>query len=1162
MRIAELTLERYGAYAERSLVVPASPGLTVIYGPNEAGKSTCLCALSDLLFGIPERSPHAAVYGYDGMRVGATLVDAGGTAIMLRRRRGRGRTLTDANGAPLDESVLGRLLGATTRDRFSTLFGLNHETLRSGGARLLSADGDIGRLIVEAGGGLRSLMARLDAIDAEADKLFAPRRAADRAFYQALDAYDAADREVKRQTITRDVYEQSRKAADAAKAKLVEARAEKQKVTAEISALERLVRALPHMLQLERLTSSLSEYADLEALPEEFGRQIEEALASRDAAVAAHAEGRGKRERLSKRLEGLAVSEPFTAAEAQIRDLGERMIHVRKARADRPNRQKEIEAAEGGLATLRRMLHLDADANLESRLPDQAALDRVQRLATEAIERTATISSARERAADLADRLSAFKQRLDAAVAAGHDRPVSFSASQFAGLPVQSTSARAALRKADQAMSAANAFITALGFSNAEALTAFTCPSADAIRDEQSRRAEIEAALADQTAQKVEAEQSGRAAAETIAQLEAAAPVASDEALAEARAARGEAWAPLRAAYLDADVPADPRLRRTSVDAFETGMRGADDLADRRASEAQRAASLAIAREQLASSANATTACDALTGDLRARLQHQFAAFASAFPDATARYPELAGLLAFVDRRSKALDGIDAAQALAVEAEQQMAQLEPQLNLFAAACRAMKIPDGDGEEFAETVQALCAALTRHETAHADYRRDLRESEALRPTAKRAEDDLADVLAARENWKQQWSTALISLGLDADLAPENGPHLVSEWAGARATLGAIAQTRTRLARMDEDEATLKGEVAALGQALGLSLPEDPLAAAEQITARWKEQEATRQQRLALLPEVKENEGECAKLEVAEKGASAALVAMSHLAGVSNEDEALRKLASRCSARFALLQERAQTDRSLADVGDGLIVVELREQAAGRDQDALAAALLIARERSTQLDGDVEAAILAQKSAQDMLDGYASESGINHALAERESAAARMQAAVERYVELSVARTLVGKAIDRIRSEQQDPLVKRAGELFAFTTRGDFAGIDTDIDDKGVPVVIGRRQSGAAVTVGAMSDGTRDQLFLAFRLASLENYASSTEPLPFVADDILVHFDDERSAATLDLLARFAEKNQVLLFTHHKSVRDDASRLAESQAAAIVDIPRAG
>jgi uncharacterized protein YhaN len=97
----------------------------------------------------------------------------------------------------------------------------------------------------------------------------------------------------------------------------------------------------------------------------------------------------------------------------------------------------------------------------------------------------------------------------------------------------------------------------------------------------------------------------------------------------------------------------------------------------------------------------------------------------------------------------------------------------------------------------------------------------------------------------------------------------------------------------------------------------------------------------------------------------------------------------------------------------------------------------------------------------------------------------------------------------------------------------------------VDDKGQPVVVGRRRSGAIVSVSTMSDGARDQLFLAFRLASVEAYCQAAEPLPFIVDDILVHFDDPRSLATLGLLAEFGRTTQVLLFTHHLSVRDAAA-----------------
>ena len=93
------------------------------------------------------------------------------------------------------------------------------------------------------------------------------------------------------------------------------------------------------------------------------------------------------------------------------------------------------------------------------------------------------------------------------------------------------------------------------------------------------------------------------------------------------------------------------------------------------------------------------------------------------------------------------------------------------------------------------------------------------------------------------------------------------------------------------------------------------------------------------------------------------------------------------------------------------------------------------------------------------------------------------------------------------------------------------------------------------------VATLSEGTRDQLFLAFRLASLERYGELAEPLPFIADDILVHFDDARSKATLRLLAEFGKRNQVLLFTHHESVRNAAAELVEEAVASVVELDKA-
>jgi len=96
----------------------------------------------------------------------------------------------------------------------------------------------------------------------------------------------------------------------------------------------------------------------------------------------------------------------------------------------------------------------------------------------------------------------------------------------------------------------------------------------------------------------------------------------------------------------------------------------------------------------------------------------------------------------------------------------------------------------------------------------------------------------------------------------------------------------------------------------------------------------------------------------------------------------------------------------------------------------------------------------------------------------------------------------------------------------------------------------------------VRVEAMSEGTRDQLYLALRLATLERYLAHAEPLPLVIDDILVNFDDERSRATLEVLAELSRRTQVILFTHHARLRDLAAGLKNGAQEAGVFVRELG
>jgi len=84
------------------------------------------------------------------------------------------------------------------------------------------------------------------------------------------------------------------------------------------------------------------------------------------------------------------------------------------------------------------------------------------------------------------------------------------------------------------------------------------------------------------------------------------------------------------------------------------------------------------------------------------------------------------------------------------------------------------------------------------------------------------------------------------------------------------------------------------------------------------------------------------------------------------------------------------------------------------------------------------------------------------------------------------------------------------------------------------------------NGDTLGVEGLSEGTRDQLYLALRLASLERHVGANEPLPLIVDDLLVNFDDRRAAATLRLLGELSKRTQVLFFTHHSRLRDLARK----------------
>jgi uncharacterized protein YhaN len=142
---------------------------------------------------------------------------------------------------------------------------------------------------------------------------------------------------------------------------------------------------------------------------------------------------------------------------------------------------------------------------------------------------------------------------------------------------------------------------------------------------------------------------------------------------------------------------------------------------------------------------------------------------------------------------------------------------------------------------------------------------------------------------------------------------------------------------------------------------------------------------------------------------------------------------------------------------------------------------------------------------------------------------------------RYLRLQLAMHFLREQIEQFRKQNQAPLLARAGELFRAMTEGSFAGLGTAYADDDTPVLVGMR-NGREVAVQGMSDGTRDQLYLALRLAAIERHQAHHESMPMILDDLLVTFDDQRARAVLPILRDLGRQTQVMLFTHHRHLVD--------------------
>jgi uncharacterized protein YhaN len=124
-----------------------------------------------------------------------------------------------------------------------------------------------------------------------------------------------------------------------------------------------------------------------------------------------------------------------------------------------------------------------------------------------------------------------------------------------------------------------------------------------------------------------------------------------------------------------------------------------------------------------------------------------------------------------------------------------------------------------------------------------------------------------------------------------------------------------------------------------------------------------------------------------------------------------------------------------------------------------------------------------------------------------------------------------------AIESIRDEHRGTIQGRLDGLFrSWTQRKDRSVL---LDDQWNPII--RDPLKNAVMPNLLSQGTHDQLYLAYRVA-LSEALSKEIALPFLLDDPFVHFDPERRKSAREAFEAISERHQVILFTQDPSFGD--------------------
>lgn len=1143
MKFLRLNFRAFGPFTDAPLALDGESGLHIIFGPNEAGKTSALRGVRQALFGIAHNSPDDFRHPYADLRIGATIQALDGRTIEFIRRKGQKNVLRGPDDEEvLDAAALVKCLDGIDETAFSTRFALDHAELREGGALVDQSGGSLGELLFAAGGGISDLRRIEAGLRDEAEQLFVPRGKNPR-LNRACNDYAETIKRAKLARLPTADWTRLQEELDAVRARSEKLETSLREQRAERDRLVRYAQALRLIANRREWQQEMAAVAGAVLLPEGFGKQHLEAMTAlnhaRSNEQAAAAEIADVDAALAEVHAPTTIVDHSPAIETLVHDFWA----YDKAQKDRPGlisrRQlREADAVRLLRGVLQRDVNLDAEALRLT--PDQKV--RLQELAQERATLTTRCDGASQQVALLTAQQEQLATRLN-------DLPP----------PQDSTELERALRRAQQLgdlpkrlqelnrqrsaaekQAAIDLQRLPLWSGDLATLEGLAIPAAatlerfeQELQSHQTEMQKLRERLAEQQAELAEVERQ-------LAELDRQNELPSESDLAAARQRRDAGWQRVLQAWQAGGAEDSAELAAT----YQQSVEQADRLADRLRHEAERVSKKAAL---LAAQAKATRR----TGDFQAQLADCEQRGEQCIARWTAVWQPLGiqpllprEMRGWVERQVKLSAAAQQTRTQQAQADEWSAAVAAQQNELLACLQSLDRPADEKEPLpalAELADGLVAELHQRRDERAAVLLETKRVGSELPRASEALRHAANELAQCQS---RWAEEMQRLSLPPQASPGQALAVLTTLDDLNEKRQEAERLRERVEGIDKDAVQFEAGARRLAQRLAPDLGQEPIERiVEQLQARLAEarEKQVRQDELR-----KKRDREVRRREealAAARQAQAALTALCHLAGCAAPEE-LAEAEQRSTRRKAAQRELRGVGEQLLHLAAGTAIEEFVEQAERLEPEQLNA-------RREQLDGQIETEQRQQTELQQeigRLEEQIRQLGQGAPAAEIEEQALGLLAGIqhdaERYARLRLASAVLRRTMERYREKNQGPVLRRAGELFADLTLGSFSGLRTDFDEAGQTVVRGVR-NGGTLDAQAMSDGTKDQLYLALRLASLEHYLDHHAPFPLLVDDILVHFDDQRAAAALEALAELAKRTQVLFFTHHSHLVDLAT-----------------